>query len=45
MTNLQAPFFLTQALLPLLKASNKAQVLFTSAECGRQSTAFFGKFK
>lgn len=43
-TNLQAPYFLTRALLPALKASKRAQLLFTSAKCGRAPTAYWGAY-
>ncbi len=43
-TNLQAPYFLTRGLLPVLKASESAQVIFTSAKCGRSPTAYWGAY-
>lgn len=44
LTNLQAPYFLTRGLLPALKESEKAQLLFTSAKCGRSPTAYWGAY-
>ena len=43
-TNLQAPYFLTRGLLPALKESTSAQVIFTSAKCGRNPTAYWGAY-
>lgn len=43
-TNLQAPYFLTRALLPLLKQDHTTQVLFTSADVGRQAAAYWGAY-
>ncbi len=43
-TNLQAPYFLTRALLPLLKQSYTTNVLFTSADVGRQAAAYGGAY-
>ena len=42
--NLQAPYFLTRGLLPALKESKQAQLLFTSAQCGRQPAAYWGAY-
>lgn len=42
--NLRAPFLLTQALLPLLKQSSDASVVFTSSSVGRQARAFWGAY-
>lgn len=42
--NLKAPFLLTQALLPLLKQSGDASILFTSSSVGRQARAFWGAY-
>lgn len=42
--NLRAPFLLTQALLPLLKASPDASVIFTGSSVGRQARAFWGAY-
>jgi len=43
-TNLQAPYFLTRALLPLLKQDYVTNVLFTSADVGRQALAYWGAY-
>ncbi|MEO6698534.1 MAG: YciK family oxidoreductase, partial [Paraperlucidibaca sp.] len=42
--NLRAPFVLTQALLPLLKASPDASVIMTGSSVGRQARAFWGAY-
>lgn len=42
--NLNAPFFLTQACLPLLQRSQDARVLFTSDEVGQAGKAFWGAY-
>lgn len=42
--NLRAPFLLTQALLPLLRQSDDASVVFTSSSVGRQARAFWGAY-
>jgi NAD(P)-dependent dehydrogenase (short-subunit alcohol dehydrogenase family) len=42
--NLAAPFALTRACLPLLKAAPDASVIFTSDEHGHEPTAFWGAF-
>jgi len=42
--NLNARFLLTRALLPLLKRSVDASVIFTSADVGRQARAYWGAF-
>lgn len=42
--NLTAPFVLTQVLLPLLRASADASVLFTSSGVGRRGKAFWGAY-
>jgi len=44
LTNLQAPFFLTQALLPLLREASSAQLLFSSDVSGRNPKAFYGAY-
>ena len=44
LVNLQAPYFLTRGLLPALKESKQAQVLFTSAKCGRAPSAYWGAY-
>jgi NAD(P)-dependent dehydrogenase (short-subunit alcohol dehydrogenase family) len=42
--NLNAPFILTQALLPLLKKSAAASVVFTSSGVGRKGRAYWGAY-
>lgn len=42
--NLTAPFALTQVLLPALKKSADASVLFTSSGVGRKGRAFWGAY-
>ncbi|MDF1629680.1 MAG: YciK family oxidoreductase [Alcanivoracaceae bacterium] len=42
--NINAPFFLTRALLPLLKDSSDASVLFTTSSVGRKGRAFWGAY-
>jgi len=42
--NLNAPFFLTRACLPLLERSADASVLFTSDEMGRGGRAYAGAY-
>lgn len=42
--NLNAPLFLTQALLPLLKLSAASSVVFTSSSVGRKGRAFWGAY-
>jgi len=42
--NLNAQFYLTQALLPLLQASKDASVVFTSSGVGRRGRAFWGAY-
>lgn len=42
--NLTAPFLLTQACLPLLRAAPEAAVVFTSDRVGRQGRAFWGAY-
>ena len=44
LVNLQAPYFLTRGLLPALKESKQAQLIFTSAQCGRQPGAYWGAY-
>ncbi len=43
-TNLNAPFLLTQNLLPLLRKANDASVLFTSDHVGRAGKAYWGAY-
>jgi len=42
--NLTANFKLTQALLPLLKSSNEASLVFTSSGVGRKGRAYWGPY-
>lgn len=42
--NLTAPAFLTQAMLPLLKAAPSASVVFVSSSVGRKGRAFWGAY-
>lgn len=42
--NLNAPFLLTRALLPLLKASPDASVLFTGSGVSRKGRAYWGAY-
>lgn len=42
--NLTAPFLLTQCLLPLLRKSEDARVLFTSSGVGRRGRAYWGAY-
>ncbi len=42
--NLTAPFLVTQACLPLLRASEDASVVFTSDRVGRRGLAYWGAF-
>jgi NAD(P)-dependent dehydrogenase (short-subunit alcohol dehydrogenase family) len=42
--NLTAAFALTQVLLPLLKASSDASVLFTTSTVGRRGRAYWGAY-
>ncbi len=42
--NLNAPFMLTQALLPLLLESPDASLVFTSDEVGRRGKAYWGAY-
>lgn len=42
--NLTAPFLLTQACLPLLRASADASVIFSSDRVGRRGIAYWGAF-
>ncbi len=42
--NLTAPFLLTQACLPLLRASGDAAVIFTSDRVGRTGKAYWGAY-
>ncbi len=42
--NLTAPFLLTRALMPLLRESEDAAVLFTSSGVGRRGKAYWGAY-
>ena len=42
--NLRAPYLLTQAMLPLLKKSPDASVVFLSSSVGRKARAFWGAY-
>jgi NAD(P)-dependent dehydrogenase (short-subunit alcohol dehydrogenase family) len=42
--NLTAPFLITQAMMPLLKAAPDASVVFTSSSVGRKGRAFWGAY-
>lgn len=42
--NLNAPFMLTQACLPLLRKSEDASVVFTSDQVGRKGRAYWGAY-
>lgn len=42
--NLNAPFILTQTLLPLLQESTDGSVVFTSSSVGRKGRAFWGAY-
>ena len=43
-TNLQAPYILTRALLPLLKQDDTTNLLFTSADVGRDAAPYWGAY-
>src|SRR5690606_17868319 len=42
--NLNAPFYLTRAVLPLLRSAKDASVVFTSSSVGRRARAFWGAY-
>lgn len=42
--NLHAPYLLTRAMLPLLRNSKDASVLFTSSSVGRKGRAYWGAY-
>lgn len=42
--NLTAPFIMTQTLLPLLRRSEDASVIFTSSGVGRKGRAYWGAY-
>ena len=43
-TNLQAPYILSRALLPLLKQDYSTNLVFTSADVGREAAAYWGAY-
>ena len=43
-TNLQAPYILSRALLPLLRQEHVTNMLFTSADVGREAAAYWGAY-
>jgi NAD(P)-dependent dehydrogenase (short-subunit alcohol dehydrogenase family) len=42
--NVNAPFMMTQALLPLLEQSEEASIIFTSSSVGRAGRAYWGSY-
>ena len=42
--NLNAPFLMTRALMPALRAADSASILFTSSSVGRQGRAYWGAY-
>src|SRR5690606_28770399 len=42
--NVNAAFYLTRALIPLLRESDDASILFTSSSVGRKGRAFWGAY-
>ena len=42
--NVNAPFMLTQILMPLLERSDNASIIFTSSGVGRKSKAYWGAY-
>jgi len=42
--NVTAPFIMTKTLIPLLKLSDEASVIFTSSSVGRKGRAFWGAY-
>ena len=44
LVDLTAPFILTRCLLPLLRTSSDASVLFTTSSVGRRGRAFWGAY-
>src|SRR5690606_37014059 len=42
--NVNAGYYLTRAMLPLLKAAPKASLLFTTSSVGRKGRAFWGAY-
>jgi NAD(P)-dependent dehydrogenase (short-subunit alcohol dehydrogenase family) len=43
-TNLHATYLLTRAFLPLLKQDHETNVLFTTADVGREAAAYWGAY-
>lgn len=43
-TNLNAPYLLTRAMLPLLKQEQTTNIVFTSADVGRTALAYWGAY-
>jgi len=42
--NLHAPFLMTKALMPALRAAQSASIVFTSSSVGRQGRAYWGAY-
>ena len=42
--NVNAPFMMTQALLPLMEKAESASIIFTSSSVGRKSRAYWGAY-
>ena len=42
--NVKAPFLMTQALLPLMKATKNSSIIFTSSGVGKKGRAFWGGY-
>ena len=42
--NFKAPFFMTQALIPVLKKSEHPSIVFTSSSVGKKGRAFWGEY-
>lgn len=42
--NATAPFLITQALIPLLRESDSASIIFTSSSVGRKARAYWGAY-
>lgn len=43
-TNVNASFYLTKAMIPLLQASNAGRILYTTSSVGRQGRAYWGAY-
>lgn len=43
-TNVNSAFYLTKALLPLIKAANAGRILFTTSSVGRKGRAYWGAY-